>query len=281
MNNHKEIVSGVETLTSQQCAKLLEKNVHNRGMRDAVVCRYATDMKEKRWTLTGEPVIIAANGDLMNGQHRLAACVKAGIPLITLVIRGVDRNTFAEIDTGVPRTAGDVLTIGGLDPGLAKTCAAAARKAIMLEQNGSLTRGKVTQSLLTPARIDEWVTANPRIVVVAKQIHAMYRTNSPLVRSEATFLAFFMLRIDADSTLDFFDGVFSGADLAETDPRLVFRARVQAQRGSTVKWTLTAKMQAAIRAWHWFVRGKEVRQPGNMFHGLPQAFDLIAPPRGG
>lgn len=103
----------VETITPERAAELLARNPRNRSLKPTVVDRYSRDMAAGRWTLNGEPIILNGDGSLRNGQHRCAACVKAGVPFQTLVVTGVDDDAMPTIDTGVNRSLADYLGIAG------------------------------------------------------------------------------------------------------------------------------------------------------------------------
>lgn len=84
-----------ETITPEKAALYLKKNKGNyRAMVSRVVARYANDMATGRWETNGEPIQFDSDGFLVNGQHRLAAIVRAGVPIMMLVVRGVDSSVF-------------------------------------------------------------------------------------------------------------------------------------------------------------------------------------------
>jgi hypothetical protein len=58
------------------------------------VDRYAEEMRLGVWALNGKSLIFDSNGRLLNGQHRLTACAQSGVPLVTLVVRGVNPSVF-------------------------------------------------------------------------------------------------------------------------------------------------------------------------------------------
>ena len=47
-------------------------------------------MQNGEWKLNGKSICFDWNGRLLNGQHRLSAVVRSGVPLTTLVVRGLD-----------------------------------------------------------------------------------------------------------------------------------------------------------------------------------------------
>ena len=108
-----DVTSSVEQITPVEARNLLDRNTSNRNIRPANLERLKTDIREGRFVMNGEPIIIADTGEINDGQHRLLACVETGIPITVLVVRGVDRDTRFTVDVGDQRRVGDMLTIKG------------------------------------------------------------------------------------------------------------------------------------------------------------------------
>lgn len=85
----------------------------NRKLRADVVARYAHDMRTGRWQKNGESIVFDENGRLIDGQHRLNALIEADVVLELVVVRGVQPEAFATIDSSPGRSPGDVLSIKG------------------------------------------------------------------------------------------------------------------------------------------------------------------------
>ena len=102
-------------LTPAMAERLLAGNTKNR----AVIKSYLKNMEQvlvrNEWRFNGEPIIISSTGRVLDGQHRLIACVNTGVPIDTILVRGVDESVFATIDRGVSRTVGNVLSIDGVE----------------------------------------------------------------------------------------------------------------------------------------------------------------------
>jgi hypothetical protein len=103
----------VMVITPQIAQEWAALNTRNRPVRYAKVAQFARDMKAGKWVLNGETVKIAANGDLLDGQHRIFACIQAGIAFETVVIRGLPSEAQDTIDTGVGRKMADQLALRG------------------------------------------------------------------------------------------------------------------------------------------------------------------------
>ena len=108
-----QVTHAFETLTVAQAESMLGRNEANRSIRQAKVDQYARDMKNGHWDLCTTPLVIDTNGNLIDGQHRLSAQVKAGVKIKWLVMRNVDPDAQKTIDTGVSRNAADALHFAG------------------------------------------------------------------------------------------------------------------------------------------------------------------------
>lgn len=106
--NRKDIL-----VTPELARKYLETNIgHNRRLREKKVLQYARDMKEKRWKSdTAEYVKIGKSGNLVDGQHRMAAVIKSGTPTILSFAFNVPDEVFDVLDTGLQKSAQDIFRI--------------------------------------------------------------------------------------------------------------------------------------------------------------------------
>ena len=87
----------------------LARNDGNRNVRGNVVRRYVRDMEAGRWLLSPQPIVIASDGRLLDGQHRLHAVVESGKTVPMYVARGADKTVMAVIDNGEARSLSDAL----------------------------------------------------------------------------------------------------------------------------------------------------------------------------
>lgn len=110
--NMKEV-----TVTPQMAQALLDNNPMNRSLRLNYVEALARDMQRGAWQFNGESIKVNCDGSLIDGQHRLSACVKSGVPFATVIIEGLPSDVRATIDGGAKRTTGDRLTMSGVDYG--------------------------------------------------------------------------------------------------------------------------------------------------------------------
>lgn len=116
----------------------VNKNNKNRRLNRTKVNKYAEAMKKGKWCLTGEPIIISADGEILNGHHRLQAAVEAGVGFIATITYDVtDDLSFAHIDVGNMRSRAQVLEMAGV-----KVSAQVLSRVAMLAKAYDITKNK-------------------------------------------------------------------------------------------------------------------------------------------
>lgn len=115
---HQPEHSDFVTITPERAAVLLKltADLHrtNRAVSQAHINIYAEDMKDGRWKLNGVPVVLDEKGAILDGQHRLQACVRSGVAFRTALVSGVSRDTFDTFDCGRARTSSQVLQMANV-----------------------------------------------------------------------------------------------------------------------------------------------------------------------
>lgn len=94
-------------VTPEMALRLLANNPENRSLSLPVVENYAAAMRRGEWRLNGINIIIAATGEVNDGQHRLQAVVSADEPVLLSLQFGIERDTRSTVDVGKKRTLGD------------------------------------------------------------------------------------------------------------------------------------------------------------------------------
>src|SRR4051812_39659069 len=91
----------VVLIAPKLASEWLRTMVANRPLSQIKAVEYGLAMERGDWVLNGETIKFNDKGNLIDGQHRLQACVLAGKPFQTYVVRGIaDDRAFATIDTG-------------------------------------------------------------------------------------------------------------------------------------------------------------------------------------
>lgn len=112
------IKSKIKKITPEYAQKLLKKTeeagIVNRKVNQRTVDMYVKALRAGKWKLNGEDIKLDENGYVIDGQHRLLACVKSGIPMETCFKTGVPRDSFDTIDCGRVRNGNQVLQMAGV-----------------------------------------------------------------------------------------------------------------------------------------------------------------------
>lgn len=203
------------TITPQIAEAMLAYNTGNRATNAVRIRQYSDDMSSGAWLYSGQPIIFADNGQLNDGQHRLHACIAAGVPFESDVKFGVPRKAFVVTDTGKKRTPADVLGISGEQH--ATTLAAALR---ML---ASYNEGHYHfAAVFTAQALEEVLAAHPGMRDSAAVGRAVYREFRLIPASTLAFCHYVLSGIHAQQCSDFFEVLSSGA-ARKTDPVVVLR----------------------------------------------------------
>lgn len=98
-------------VTPAMAAEWMRRNRSNRQVNVAQVARFAQDMAKKRWSRNPQPVIFDADGDLIDGQHRLLAIIASGASIWLHVYSGASKDVRDNIDSGMIRRVSDQMAI--------------------------------------------------------------------------------------------------------------------------------------------------------------------------
>ena len=256
----KGVEWAVEQVGPEEARAWLDPAV-NRGNRNIVqdhVEAIARDIREGRWLLNVQPICFTQDGRLLNGQHRLKAVLEAGEPIEVLVMRGVPEAAFATYDLQARRSPeiGDLLpagTRGAAHFGDINVLNAAA--AIMWREEVAprirATRQDERMKNLRPtaSEIRELILSNPGLLEQrrwARRVPQLLRT------SWAMWLAYWILRDDAELGPVFLERLESGADLPAGHVILKLRRKLMGYREKRV--APSQAKDAVLEAWREFRR---------------------------
>lgn len=229
------------------------KRPPNRNLNQSYVNRYASMIQRGEWRLTGEPIKFNAAGQLIDGQHRLAAVIAADKPITVAVVAGIDDGAFSAMDRGRKRSvAGDLSQLGYRN---AKNLGGAVAALITYERTGAFHRASAADLPSTDAVV-AFIEAHPDIVTIVSE----YSTVRFLRVSLATMLALRWLfsQRDADDANVFFDRLREGANLAPDDPILLLRNRLLSfgEHHRSTDTHFTAGL--VIKAWNAYREGRRL-----------------------
>lgn len=98
-------------ITPHKAGEWLEKaNMRNRKICESVVVIFTRDMINGDWIFNHQPIAFDKHGNLVDGQHRLAAVVRSGVSIWMVVCFDSTRDG---IDIGRRRSIADIITLQG------------------------------------------------------------------------------------------------------------------------------------------------------------------------
>ncbi len=213
----------VVNITPTQAAEWLSKhNSHNRTMREGKVAAYARDMAAGAWVFNGDSIRFAPDGTLLDGQHRLAAIMRAEVTIPSVVVWGIDPEAQDTMDIGAHRALRDQLMLHGeLN---SRELGAIARRALMAER-GTLSGGGGANP--THAEMIAYIAENPAIRRASEvALHAKGRL--PCAPSAIGAAYFMCAKRNEDNAETFYVvQAIDGLGLHSNDPAYALRQRIQ------------------------------------------------------
>lgn len=215
----------IVTMTPEWACQILAKqNTNNRTMRDVIVRRYAEAIRNDEWRLTQQGIAIDKNGVLLDGQHRLAAIVRAEKAVEIAMATNCEPEIFKVLDTGATRKASDVLHMQGAKH---RTVAATAIKQLVMyrENPDKVWKGRVRYP--SHAEISEFYerhsTQVDRSTEIASRSYSAFRQ-----LNKSSVAAFVMLTMEKNYRMSiveyFMEKVSRGVDLGDDSAILKYRA---------------------------------------------------------
>ena len=244
------ITTGIETITPEIAVELLSRNSGNRSISAPHVAKLAKLIESGKFELNGDTIRIDQDGCLIDGQHRLSACVKANMPFQTLVVRGLPRESFLTIDQGKHRSHGD--TLSSLDCKNGKDIAAAL-KIVERYFTSRLPTGKVNFS---NSEMLALLSKYPDIVDAKSGV---LHPKGLFSRSTAIACKYLFRKKDAALADEFFDSLISGHDLQDGSPVYILRERLMRNAMGKAKLGQEYIVALMIKSWNSIRSGKEIK----------------------
>lgn len=256
----------IMTITPEMAAKMLEGNVKNRPLSQSRVEHIAKSIQRGEWECNGETIIL--NGTrLLDGQHRLAGCVFAGVPITSFVVQGAEDKVFHTIDSGVSRTAGDVLSMAGVTN--ARNVVASLRW--VQKYNTGRVPAKV---VYTTPQLEQMLADHPGIVR-SVSVTKDNRIANPAVLGACHYL---FSKLDNDGADLFMKQLKDGADLSSGDGVFMLRERLLAEKMSKRRLSQVHIFALVIKGWNARRAGTTVTTANLRWREggpVPEAFPVI------
>lgn len=231
---------------------LIEHNTHNRPMRRRVVAAYAEDIRSGNWRQTGDSIKRAADGTILDGQHRLAAIVEAQKSITMLVVGNLPAEVQDVVDGGARRKFGDVLQLRGEKNYV--TLAAVVRRVWYWNTGLRTNTGNYSPST---SQLLALLEEHPELRDSVEAIR-LITSSSQITGSILGLTHWLFSQIDAEDAKIFFARVGDGVNLAADHPVYVLRKTVADHHTAKSRLTDTMVIAYTIKAWNAYRDGRTI-----------------------
>lgn len=247
----KALEYSTEVVTPAKAEEYLQKNPKNRAISPKTVNAYARDMENGDWLDTGESIKFDVRGNLLDGQHRLAAVVRSGCKIRLSIVRNVVPEARKVMDTGRRRSVADNLS---MDFGVKNPTQVASAARLILRWRAGMIR-QSTALRITDSEIYEFVVENDPALQVAASYAQKLRRSLPFSLSSVTAAHVETHRVNEEAAKVFWDKVLTGAELRVGDPTLSLRNTV-VRLGPKHEDRSIMNLELICRAWRFHVANK-------------------------
>lgn len=226
-------------------------NYRNRSIKKTNLKYLCGVFRRGEWKFNGEPIVFARTGRLLNGQHRLMACVQTGISFETNVETTIEEEAFTTYDppTSV-RPNAQILEIRG-EVNTYMLAASLAWAWRLEKKNLQL------KDIPSASEIDQLVERHPGMR------DSVYRTKTKFFRqgggsSVASFVHYIAQQQNVEKCEQFFYMLETGIGLEKGNAVLPLRARLLDQLGAKARLLPAEVLALYIKAWTAFRDDRKV-----------------------
>lgn len=259
---NERITMAIETITPEIAQIYLTRNIVNRKPSKRTINCYADDMKNGRWQLNGDGIRFDVENHLIDGQHRLLACIKSGKSFDTLVVRGLPSSSFATIDNGKARSAGDILYLCDI-PSSSMTAAIVRRFIVLCRNQVAMSAaesggntGKMSNKEILDVYFKHEVALREAVVVARKCYDACRAFSTSEIGSVYAYLTI-EKKYQTEMVADFLEQL-ADVKTNEFEMLRICRRIFINDKASAIHMVGSVRQALIIKAWNYFVRKKDV-----------------------
>lgn len=245
--------SSFVSITPEMAERWLGRNFANRNILRRRVEGYARDMAAGKWKLTGESIKFDRNGNLIDGQHRLHAILQSGLTVLMVVIRGLDSDAQAVMDSGAKRQLGQDLQMSGLK--YANLIASTARLILRYKHGGPSWNFEPTKSDLYAE-----IEASPEIMLCA-ELSSRVNHGVDVMPSMIGFTSWLITQTAGfNAANEFWTSTASMVGLSQGDARIAMAKAFSEARRVRKSYGPQFQASAIIRCFNAWAQGRPVKQ---------------------
>lgn len=224
----------------------------NRNLSRTNISQYEKDMLNGRWIINNDAIAFDTQGFLLNGHHRLMACINSGVAFRTFIHWNLPDESFITMDVNARRSIADSLMLKGVN----------------------------FSTLIGPALNWWWRFHNNRLVgssdATYQEQQTLYYSAQADIDDAAAFiselklrgilnpsLALFCLLVfrkhDKAKADEFMKSLATGACLEETNPILLYRNILLKPRRKGENIPTTDLLAYALKTWNLVLANKPIK----------------------
>lgn len=245
--------SRIFTITPLVAERLMaEHHKANRPRSSTEVRKLANHMSADRWRLTGDTIKFSTTGRLLDGQHRLSACIQSGASFTTHIVFGIDDDAFDFLDVGKKRTPAHVLAIAGYRN--AGRLAAAIRWAYLIDEGRTKKRETLEANKVLELARERYCPQIEEFIGIGQ---AIYRVNPLIPDAMTAALLYHFHRANPTKAATFYEGWASGAwgGKFKVFEKLSRKLR-ELHEASSGRVNDVVRAALIVRAWNAFIEGR-------------------------
>lgn len=251
----------VTDITPEMARGLLNTMDRNRPVRQGRVAEWVRRMKNGEWQFNADPIRISDKGVLIDGQHRLLACIEAGVSFKALIVRGLPSAVFITLDNQAPRSLGDDLA---MDEVSNYSVVAAALGWVWLYDKGRMTLSQRPVGAMRgtrPELLEFYHSCDPEAWNRASRVG--YKVKALLGSTGLGAACHFIFqRFSAQKADEFFERLLTGELSTDGSPFPILRKRLMRDmyEDRDTRLSSSAKMALLFKAWNAFISNTEVKR---------------------
>lgn len=271
--NYNGISIEVKVVTPEFAKDVLDNHNHlNRCLSKEHVKALLNNMKQGTWRFNGDSIRFDKDGELIDGQHRLAAIKEFGKPLPMITIYGFDSETMKTIDQEIkPRSLKDLFKIDGAKN--SNNLAACinryfsiknGRSFLSTNRSGLGYKGNSHVNAINTVTIDtkyNLYVSNPEFWddITAYSVRCYAKTR--LLKQSDIGGVYAYLYLDMHHSDDEIRGFFDRLCFTITDINVINLLRDILVRDLSSKSPMTSVVRSSylIKTWNYYIKGKDVK----------------------
>lgn len=262
--NYPNVAITIEEITPEIAAEMLKSNTMNRKMAQMRGIETAAAIRNGEFELNGATIVFAEDGTLLDGQHRLFACVAYNTAITSIVVRGIPKSTQITMDTGKRRSVKDYLSMRGYtNTHVVGSIGGAFLRLETVSMLSVIRNHHIDSSKLTVKEIVDYIDANYETEIKG-YVTPVRRVKERFRGLKASTLAVLFREFKSCNleAYEYFVGMLDGSIIPDKNMMILINALNENASQTDYTRRLSQEFLAAyiIKTWNAFMRGEQLQR---------------------